>query len=163
MIVAKGIARMTAEEARMRNDYDKNEITHMTASIIDNTLLPLIKDVFNHVVKGVESVTLDAIRTIIPLKDEQINDFTVELKNVMGDKQIEERTAEIGHYIQVIGAIAQIAQAGVIDVKPLLKEMANLYDMAGSSTEGFIAELNQISSGVAQQAASNIAADNSTV
>ena len=165
LIVAKGIARMTAEEARMRDSYDKNEITFITASVIDDTLIPLIRYVFDYAIiekKGGNSDVLNTIRQITKLPDKALKNFSIDLKNLMGDKQVAERTQEISSYIQILGAIVQIAQTKVIDVRPLIAELGTMYSMAGSSTEGFISELNDMSQQLSGQTAQNIQQNNTT-
>ena len=166
LIVAKGVARMTAEEARMRDNYDKNEITFMTASVIDDTLIPLIREVFNYLIikkSGGDSVLIDTIRKIAGVDNVILDDFAIDLKNLRGDKQITERSAEIIDYLKIIGMVVQLGENKVIDSASLVSEISSLYQMAGSSTEGYINGLNQISTNLSVQTGENLQEQNSTV
>ena len=165
LIVAKGVARMTAEEARMRDNYDKNEITFMTASVIDDTLIPLIREVFNYVIikkGGGKSVLIETIRDIAGVEDLVLEDFAVDLKNLRGDKQISERSAEIIDYLKIIGMVLQLGDNDIIDKTSLLAEVSALYQMAGSSTEGYISSINQLASHISTQTGENLQEQNST-
>lgn len=173
MILAKGRARMTAEEVRMRDSYDKGEITSMTASLVDELLMPLIKDVFRHIYYTFKKELAPLANAVIAgvtntLQSGQsapqidMFDYKVELKNVMGDKQIEDRLSVIQQYISLIGAVAQLKQAGIPNADVLMKELGTLLDVSGSSEEDMSNVFNSTAARLAQQTGDNIKQANTT-
>ena len=96
------------------------------------------------------------------IPDENLRNYEVDLKNIMGDKQVQERTREISEYIQLLSGVAQLARTKIIDPTPIIAELGSMYSMAGSSTEVFINELNHISAEISRASAENLQQNNTT-
>ena len=118
MIVAKGIARMTAEETRIRNSYDKTYITNKSAILVDDLLYPIIIQVIK--------VLFD-----VPLMKDQAKlydmDFIdISLNNIRSDEQSEQRLAIINSSIAVLQNVIGLGEKMKLNVQPLVEEIESL-------------------------------------
>lgn len=157
LIDAKGTSGMSEQETMLRNSYDKSEITHMTASIIDDILKPLIREIFKFKLKDV--IEEDSFKNLDPKMDKF--DFEIDLNNTMGSAQIQSRLSDINVYLQMLNNIQQMSQQPLLsNPMSLVAEISSLLNI--STQDESSSMLLALSNSLSQLAQNNIEEGNQT-